>query len=394
MPARTARSRRRSRCRRRARTDRCRASCRSASCSTQPDVYWKLWPGDSRGCSPTTPSPRTSSIAAAPIGDDPVARPQLRGARALVRDRDRVREHVAIVARRRLLGQIHATARARGCLRSSRATSARRRLDGHGSESGATPRASCKLSCHACAMRWTRRVLYTCRRRLRPACRRRKRPPRSQSTRPAGWQQRTREQPQAIRRRRAAARSVGRADAAGSGRAARRRSSAVRHLRHLRRRRAGRIRTPRAPQQNSFAQRFVDAHNAVRAKHCAAAAARGRPSSPMSRRGGRTRCAIRAARSATAAASTARTSPPAPSGTLDPETVVTMWYDEIERLHVPARRLLDEDRPLHAGRVARHDAGRLRHGAVQRQRHLGVQLRSAGQLRRRVPRNVLPTNCR
>ena len=34
--------------------------------STQPDVYWNVWPGASRGCSPTTPSPRTSSTEPRP----------------------------------------------------------------------------------------------------------------------------------------------------------------------------------------------------------------------------------------------------------------------------------------------------------------------------------------
>ena len=34
--------------------------------SGQPDVYWKLCPGERRGCSPTTPSPRTSSTLPRP----------------------------------------------------------------------------------------------------------------------------------------------------------------------------------------------------------------------------------------------------------------------------------------------------------------------------------------
>ena len=65
--------------RRRATSGRCRASCRSASSARSPTCTGSSDRAASRGCSPTTPSPRTSSIVPRAVGDDPVAGAELRG---------------------------------------------------------------------------------------------------------------------------------------------------------------------------------------------------------------------------------------------------------------------------------------------------------------------------
>ena len=71
--------------------------------STAPEVYSKSSPGRSQGCSPTTPSPRTSCDLAVVVGDQPVPADQARRHLAAVVDVDGVGEHEAACFGRRIV---------------------------------------------------------------------------------------------------------------------------------------------------------------------------------------------------------------------------------------------------------------------------------------------------
>ena len=78
----------------------CRASCRAASRCASSSCIRTARRACSSGWWPTTPRPRTSSIVPVRVGDEPVARDQLRGDVAGVADRHRVGEGVGLRRRR------------------------------------------------------------------------------------------------------------------------------------------------------------------------------------------------------------------------------------------------------------------------------------------------------
>jgi uncharacterized protein YkwD len=85
---------------------------------------------------------------------------------------------------------------------------------------------------------------------------------------------------------------------------------------------------PRAPQQNTLAQRFVDAHNAARAKHCAAPLVWSSKLADVAQRWANS-LRDQGCKFGHSGGQYGENLAAGTQNTLDPESVVGMWYDEV-----------------------------------------------------------------